>query len=162
MSDLTEANFPDLVAEISQDDFPDAYFRHMSHIRVRLQEAMAEKKLPEIEGDPDSWAGMAVGNFGYLDPEMAWVAIDRLIGAALTADDIGSVGAGPLEDLMKMWGGAFADRLVEKVRDNVRWAYAASVVRGAAGVEDAVASTGLSWSELDAAVRAGLRRDAAT
>ena len=90
------------------------------------------------------------------DPDEALVFVEAAIDAARTTNDLGLVGAGALEDLMKMWGGRFADRLVEKVQEDARWAYAARIIRGAAGAEEAIAMIPRVWPDLEAAAQARL------
>lgn len=94
------------------------------------------------------------------EPEEAWAFVDAAIEAAETTGDLGRVGAGPLEDLMSMWGGAFADRLIDRVRSDARWAYAAWIVRGAAGAEEAQATIPSIWPDLEVAASARLARPA--
>ena len=90
------------------------------------------------------------------DPTAAWVFVEAAIAAARITDDLGFIGAGALQDLMKTWGGMFADRLIEKVQGDARWAYAARIVRGAAGAEEAMAMIPALWPDLEAAAKARL------
>lgn len=90
------------------------------------------------------------------DPENAWTFIEAAVDVATTVDDLGYIGAGPLEDLMTTWGGAFADRLADKVRVDARWAYATGIIRGAAGAEEAQGLIASIWPDVDAAARARL------
>jgi hypothetical protein len=90
------------------------------------------------------------------EPEEGWRFIEAAIEAARTTNDLGSVGAGPLETFMQMWGAAFADRLIDKVGSDVRWAYATTIVRGAAGAEGAQAITTAIWPDLEAITTARL------
>lgn len=90
------------------------------------------------------------------DPDEALVFVEAAIDAARTTDNLGFIGASALEDLMKMWGGRFADRLIAKVREDARWAYAARIIRGAAGAEEAIAVIPGVWPDLEAAARARL------
>jgi hypothetical protein len=90
------------------------------------------------------------------EPEEGWRFIEAAIEAAKSTNDLASVGAGPLEALMEMWGAAFADRLIDKVRGDVRWAYATSIVQGAAGAEEAHAAIASIWTDLDSITAARL------
>src|SRR5258708_29712229 len=131
----------DLFDDLNRDDLPAAYFRHMNHVGREVAEALTETRRPTIEQDSDSWAGNAIENLHHhLDSEEAWLVIERLVAAAANSRDLSSIGAGPLEDLMRVDGGRFVDRLGELVGRDDRWADAARAVdetsapAGASGV----------------------------
>ena len=93
------------------------------------------------------------------DPDAAWSFTEAAIEASRTVGDLGTVGVGPLEEIMRRYGASFADDLVDRVRADARWAYAASMVRRAAGAEDAQAAVKAQWPDwmqLDAAATARL------
>ena len=143
----------DLFDDLNRDDLPAAYFRHMSHVGRRVAEAVVEKRRPVIAGDPDSWAGNAIDNLDHLDPEERWLVVGRLVGASTSSGDLGSVGAGPLENLFRAHGAEFVDRLLELVEHDDRWVYAAGTMYemaapAAAGVIQQIRdSRGATWKE---------------
>jgi hypothetical protein len=82
------------------------------------------------------------------EPEDVWAFIDAVIARSEDTEQLGAVGAGPLEELMLRWGGQFADRLVARVSTGLRWAYAAWMVQRAAGAEEAQAVISARWPKL--------------
>lgn len=73
---------------------------------------------------------MALADMPFHAPERLWnVAIEIL---EILGDDeellIASIGAGPLEDLLKRYGVGFVDRVIERARQNRRFRVAASCV----------------------------------
>jgi len=73
---------------------------------------------------------IALADLAFHAPERLWaVALEIL---ELLNDDeellIASIGAGPLEDLLKRYGDDFVDRIIERARQNRRFRVAASCV----------------------------------
>ena len=69
------------------------------------------------------------------DPEDAWDFIIAAIDAARSVDDLGFIGAGPIEDMLRFWGGRFNDDLIARARVDPRWGYAARMLQGARPTE---------------------------
>ncbi len=156
----------DLFDDLNRDDLPAAYFRHMNHVGREVAEALTETRRPTIEQDSDSWAGNAIENLHHhLDSEEAWLVIERLVAAAANSRDLSSIGAGPLEDLMRVDGGRFVDRLGELVGRDDRWAYAAGTMYetsapAAASVIGSIRdSHGRTWKEFGEHLDAMLAAD---
>jgi hypothetical protein len=151
-----------LFDDLNRDDLPAAYFRHMRHVGLAVAEAMAEKRRPMIEDDPDSWAGSAIDNLDHLDPEERWLVIGRLVEASGSSGDLGSIGAGPLENLFRAHGDQFVDRLRELVERDDRWTYAAAnmyemAAPAAAGLIRGIRdSRGPMWKEFSQELDANL------
>jgi hypothetical protein len=66
------------------------------------------------------WAWEAVDAEGWHDPEHKWQLILALLDAAASEHEVGLVAAGPLEDLLKMYGRDFIDRIEGESRSNVK------------------------------------------
>ena len=67
------------------------------------------------------WAYMKLGDLVTEDPETAWSVILRVVERAGTDDQLGSLGAGPLEDLIRLHGVVFIDRIEERARHDERF-----------------------------------------
>lgn len=81
------------------------------------------------------------------DPEEAWEFIVAAIDAARTIDDLGFIGAGPIEDMLRFWGGRFNDDLIAKARRDPRWGYAARMVQGTPGAQEASDAAEVAWPD---------------
>jgi hypothetical protein len=81
------------------------------------------------------------------DPEEAWEFIVAAIDAARTVDDLGFIGAGPIEDMLRFWGGTFNDDLIAKARLDPRWGYAARTVQGTPGAQEAADAAEVAWPD---------------
>jgi hypothetical protein len=84
-----------------------------------------------FEGDDDDTALLAfltVGEYAKSDPESCWLVISKLIEGAPTANQLGTLGAGPLEDLLRAHGEHFIDRLREAALENPAWLLAVSAI----------------------------------
>ena len=81
------------------------------------------------------------------DPDDAWEFIVAAIDAAHTVDDLGFIGAGPLEDLLRFWGGRFNDDMIAKARLDPRWGYAVRMVRGTPGAQEAADAAEGAWPD---------------
>lgn len=66
------------------------------------------------------WAWEAVDADGWHDPERKWPLILSLLDAAANEFEIGLVAAGPLEDVLKLYGAAFIDRIERQAQSNAR------------------------------------------
>jgi hypothetical protein len=82
------------------------------------------------------------------DPEEAWEFIVAAIDAARTVDDLGFIGAGPIEDMLRFWGGRFNDDLMAKARLDPRWGYAARMVQGTPGAQEAADAAEVAWPDV--------------
>jgi hypothetical protein len=67
------------------------------------------------------WAWERVEDFVRNDPELAWRIVNLLIDAAPSDEVLGSIAAGPLEDLLREHGSQFVDRVEERARQNERF-----------------------------------------
>jgi hypothetical protein len=81
------------------------------------------------------------------DPEDAWDFIIAAIDAARSVDDLGFIGAGPIEDMLRFWGGRFNDDLIARARVDPRWGYAARMVQGTPGAQEAADAAGVAWPD---------------
>jgi hypothetical protein len=106
----------------------------------------------------------AVREFHWMlmeEPDDAWEFIQAAIDAARTVDDLGRVGAGPLEDLLRYWGGRFNDDLIASAQLDPRWGYAARMLRdtpGAREVADAAEAAWPNFQRLTVAAAESLRQ----
>jgi hypothetical protein len=66
------------------------------------------------------WAWEAVDAEGWHDRERKWSLILALLDAAANDHEVGLIAAGPLEDLLKMYGRDFIDRLEGEARTNAK------------------------------------------
>jgi len=66
------------------------------------------------------WAWEAVATERWHDPEAKWPLILRLLDAAADDWEVGLVAAGPLEDLLIMYGKDFIDRMESEARTNAK------------------------------------------
>jgi hypothetical protein len=57
------------------------------------------------------WAWQAVEAEGWHDPQLKWSLILRLLETAAADSEVGLVAAGPLEELLTMYGKDFIDRI---------------------------------------------------
>jgi hypothetical protein len=81
------------------------------------------------------------------DPDEAWEFIVAAIDAARTVDDLGYIGAGPIEDTLRLWGGRFNDDLIARARVDPRWGYAARMVQGTPGAQEAADAAEGAWPD---------------
>lgn len=79
------------------------------------------------------------------DPEKASEFIVAAIEAARTVDDLGFIGAGPIENLLRYWGGSFNDALIAKAQLDPRWGYAARMLQGTPGAQEAADAAEPAW-----------------
>lgn len=64
------------------------------------------------------WAWETVDAEGWHDPEHKWPLILALLASAANDHEIGLVAAGPLEELLRMYGHDFIDRIEAEARTN--------------------------------------------
>jgi hypothetical protein len=81
------------------------------------------------------------------DPEEAWEFIVAAVDAARTVDELGFIGAGPIEDMLRFWGGRFNDDLIARARTDPRWGYAARMVQGTPGAQEAADAARVAWPD---------------
>jgi hypothetical protein len=65
----------------------------------------------------------------YDSPEVAWPAILEILARELTDDQISSLAAGPLEDLLTVHGPEFIERVEHEARQNARFNHLLEGVR---------------------------------
>jgi hypothetical protein len=95
------------------------------------------------------------------EPDDAWEFIQAAIVAAQNVDDLGYIGAGPLEDLLRYWGGRFNDDLIASAKLDPRWAYATRMLRDTPGAQEAADAAEAAWPNfqgLSVAAAESLRR----
>jgi hypothetical protein len=95
------------------------------------------------------------------EPDDAWEFIQAAIDAAQTVDDLGYIGAGPIEDLLRYWGGRFNDDLIAGAQSDARWGYAARMLRDTPGAQEAADAAEAAWpnfQDLTVAAAESLRR----
>ncbi len=83
----------------------------------------------------------------YEEPDDAWTLIVATVDAGSAVDDLGRLGCGPLEDILRVWGGRFNDELIESARSDPRWGYAASMLRDTPGAQEASDAAAASWPD---------------
>jgi Family of unknown function (DUF6869) len=88
------------------------------------------------------------------DPDAAWEFVQAAIDAARTVDDLGSIGAGAVEDLLRHWGGRFNDDLIAKAKSDARWAYAARMLRDTPGAQEAADAAEAAWADFHSLLEA--------
>src|ERR1700676_1760468 len=81
------------------------------------------------------------------DPEEAWEFIGAAIDAARTVDARGFIGAGPIEDMLRFWGGRFNDDLIARARIDPRWGYAVRMAQGTPGAQEAADAAEVAWPD---------------
>jgi hypothetical protein len=94
------------------DDLVDGYFAHYH----RLISSKRADRLAAQDGDPLGEFLMFVGP--GVAPEIAWDAVVALLDRAPDADALAFVISGPLQDLVTYHAEQFADRLVERCRQD--------------------------------------------
>jgi hypothetical protein len=95
------------------------------------------------------------------EPDDAWEFIHAAIDAAQTVDDLGYIGAAPMEELLRYWGGRFNDELIASARLDPRWGYAARMLRDTPGAQEAADAAEVAWPNfqgLTVAATESLRR----
>jgi hypothetical protein len=103
-----------------------------------------------VRRDPEGHREEAEGELRRMlleDPEDAWTFIVAAIDAARTIDDLGFIGAGPIEDMLRVWGGRFNDDLIAKARVDPRWGYGARMVQGTPGAQEAAHAAEAAWPD---------------
>ena len=53
----------------------------------------------------------------------------------------------PIEDMLRFWGGRFDDDLIAKARVDPRWGYAARLVQGTPGAQEAADAAEAGWPD---------------
>ena len=103
-----------------------------------------------VRRDPQGHTGEPEGEIRRMlleDPEHAWDFIVAAINAAQSVDDLGFIGAGPIEDILRLWGGRFNDDLIARARLGPRWGYATRMVQGTPGAREAADAAGAAWPD---------------
>lgn len=120
----------DMVGSENLDDSVDAYFRHYRRLVSPSRPDRLAAQHGEALGDCLQYWLIGPGPV----PDAAWDAVVMLIDRAPDDDALAFVIAGPLQDLVRNHGGQFADRLVERSRQNVGFRRAMAVVYRRQGV----------------------------
>lgn len=128
--DPSAAEVTDLVVRLDNlDDLVEGYFTQYR----RLFSSVRADRLAAQEGEPlGDWLNGLIQP-GRV-PEVAWDAIVALLDRAPDEDALAFVIAGPLQDLATHHGEQFADRLVERTRQDAGFRQAMTTIYSRHGV----------------------------
>jgi hypothetical protein len=76
-----------------------------------------------IEKEAHDWACMEPVDDARENPERAWQCILYALDEPLCAPHLGTLAAGPLEDLLSYHGAAYVDRVESMAKDNPKFAW---------------------------------------
>ena len=84
----------------------------------RTKVAEAYLAYHQTADDGLAWAWDMVDADGFHDPETKWLQILEIVRQATTDDELGSVGSGPLENLLALHGPRLAERVEREARQD--------------------------------------------
>jgi Family of unknown function (DUF6869) len=80
------------------------------------------------ENDENYWASKILDNLIRIDPESGWEIIEQIVAKTQDHAVLACIGSGPLENLLAKHGRDFVDRVVQKIREDARFAEVAASV----------------------------------
>lgn len=73
--------------------------------------AFHRSAVDPMEEDPNFWAASELIDLAQSDPEECWSLVVEILARDQSAETLGNVAAGPLEDLLWLHGDQFIDRI---------------------------------------------------